>query len=286
VTITAKIIADSSNGREGNRLTTFEVRYPRFIHGEVMTHRVFSRNASSSRAIPVKKLIADIRRDPAMPVHWGKNQPGMQANQELQGWQRKAVKGLWLSGMWVMTTVAQVMTRIGAHKQIVNRMIEPWSHITVVITATDYQNFFTLRCHKDAQPEIKVLAEKMRELYWISIPKELKRGEWHLPYVTEADEKRLNLDDQIKVSIARCARTSHKTHDGRPSELEEDIKLYDRLLGSQPLHASPAEHQATPDFSITTYNATLVGWENENLRGNLTGFIQYRKTLDNEYVRG
>jgi thymidylate synthase ThyX len=84
--ISAKIIADSiSESEYGDRITTFELEYPRFIHGELMTHRLFSRNAASSRAIPINKMMDQVLTAPAMPVEWGLNKSGMQAEEMLKG---------------------------------------------------------------------------------------------------------------------------------------------------------------------------------------------------------
>ena len=282
MTISASIVADSIS-REGWRITTFLLRYPRFIHAELMTHRVFSRNASSSRAIPVKKLISDIRKDPAMFEFWGRNQKGMQASSELEGFALHFVQWLWLAGMWIMTTLALLADKAGAHKQTVNRMVEPWSHITVVVTSTDYGNWFALRDHPDAQPEIMWLARYMQEAYNHNRPKLLLPGEWHLPFV-EKDDKRVLTEDEwqylIKVSVARCARTSYKTHDNRETTYAEDAALFKRLIDRTPLHASPAEHQATPDTQrgpddIEPRPIWNHGWQH----GNFVGWRQFRKTL-------
>lgn len=308
MTIEAKIIADSISPA-GIRLTTFQLRYPRFIHAELMTHRVFSRNASSSRAIPVEKMIEDLRRDPAMPIYWGSNKPGMQAGDELpeeedyKGFTlrpRAMAQSQWLEAMHEAIAQAEGLIELGLHKQIANRILEPWAHINVVLTATDYENFYTLRRHKDAQPEIKELADKMWEAQQESTPKLLQPGQWHLPYVTTEDWNGDQwdtgtpvLDYLKKVSVARCARVSYLTHDGRKTTVEEDLKLFERLVGSQPLHASPAEHQATPDTRerpewdldrICTEHQ--FEWENPEQHGNLRGWIQYRKTLDGEFVAG
>lgn len=286
MTIAAKIIADSVSP-QGVRLTTMQLRYPKFIHGEFMTHRVFSRNASSSRAIPVERLIKDVMDDPAMPVWWGRNQPGMQANEELSDvaeWPcpdspYRQANDRWMRARNAAIEHALELHRIGAHKQIVNRIIEPWCHINVVCTATDYENFFALRRHSGAQPEMRVLADAMWDARGQSVPNLLKPGEWHLPYITD-DE--LISDDcplkghltLVKLSVARCARVSYLTHDFRTPDVGEDLKLYDRLVGSEPLHASPCEHQATPD--------PLDGRDQKYLWGNLTGWRQYRKMLPNE----
>lgn len=306
MTITAKIIADSIS-EHSPRLTTYELRYNRFIHPEFMTHRMFSRNASSSRAIPVEKQIEDILRDTAMPEKWGKNQPGMQAREEndalvdiheFSAQHREMIFGVTAKEAWYdardrAIESARAFHKAGYHKQIVNRLLEPFSHITVVCTATDYDNFFALRRHPDAQPEIKILADAMWEAREASTPRVLEYGEWHLPYITEEERSYLNsaenlkydpepmgIDTLIRCSVARCARVSYLTHDGKKPSQEADLALYDRLVGSHPMHASPAEHQATPDELFMMD----LGMRRPHLHGNLNGWIQYRKTLEGECV--
>lgn len=298
MTISAKIIADSISP-DGIRLTTMLLRYPRFVHAEFMTHRVFSRNASSSRAIPVEKMIQAVIDDPAMPIHWGKNQKGMQAAQELSiDEQRQAMRG-WMEAMMEAVDNARMLNDLGLHKQIVNRVLEPFSHITVVVTATEWNNFLHLRDHEDAQPEIAELARCMRVELELNDPTLLAYGEWHLPFITQGDVENVvtylqtgritrdmpSLDERFKVlrklSTARCARTSYLTHDKLDPKIEDDIALYDRLVGSSPLHASPTEHQATPDHR---YNGVVNQWANPELHGNLSGWKQHRKMLPNENV--
>lgn len=294
MTITAEIIKDSISPA-GIRITTMQLRYPRFIHAEFMTHRMFSRNASSSRAIPVARMIEDLRRDPAMPVYWGSNKPGMQAGEELHGQGLENVKGIWLDAMEEMIFRAEILMEMGLHKQIANRILEPWAHINVVVTATDYKNFFMLRQHKDAQPEIKFLADMMRGAMMVSTPELLQPGQWHLPYIGSSDiedacageESDCYIETLKKVSVARCARVSYLTHDGRQTTVEEDLQLYDRLLGAQPLHASPAEHQATPDTWEDYLDGTpRFDWVKPQLHGNFRGWIQLRKTLPGEFIAG
>jgi len=236
-----------------------QLRYPKFIHGEFMTHRVFSRNASSSRAIPVERLIKDVIDDPAMPVYWGKNQTGMQAREELDPFNYKQSVDTWLHARDEAVQYAIRMAGFGAHKQIVNRIIEPWCHINVVVTATEWANFYALRRHEDAQPEMKALADAMWEAEQASTPTPCSVGGWHLPYYDqETDGKALflanpggnPLENMIRISVARCARVSYLTHEGKPPNVKDDLKLYDRLVGSKPLHASPCEHQATPDLIV------------------------------------
>lgn len=314
MTIEAKVIADSI-GAFNPRITTMQLRYPRFIHAEFMTHRVFSRNASSSRAIPVETQIEMIRKDTAMPSHWGKNQSGMQADEETDApiWIQSVIgedgtmfvhdegygpEDAWINARDRAIEVAESFVAADYHKQIVNRILEPFSHISVVVTATDYDNFFHLRRHKDAQPEIKILADAMYEAMEASTPRKLACGEWHLPYVSESERDYVNSHENlahdaapltaknlIQMSVARCARVSYLTHDGKEPSIENDLRLYNRLVGSTPLHASPAEHQATPDGVVYGPHDVKM-WENSYLHGNLTGYQQYRKQLDGENMAG
>lgn len=272
MTFEVKIIEDSIFN--GSRLTTFQLKYPRFIHSEFMTHRVFSRNASSSRAIPVAKMIEQVRTKPAMPVHWGKNQAGMQANEELEFSDKLMVQHCWKYAAEEASRLAEQMMVKGAHKQVVNRILEPFQWISVVCTATDFDNFFELRSHPDAQPEIKVLSDMMKEAMDTNKPKELKDNEYHLPYVLEEERMEYSLSDCTKFSVARCARVSYLTHDGTKPVPEKDMELYIRLVGSTPLHASPAEHQARPNKQPDS------GW-GKALSGNFnSNWAQYRKFLE------
>lgn len=268
MTIRAEVVKDSV-GPHGVRLTTVRARYPKFIHGELMTHRVFSRNASSSRAIPVERMIKDVERDIAHPVHWGRNQPGMQAREELADLDARTAHMYWNAAARSAVDHARRMNELGVHKQVVNRLIEPFAHINVLITATEWDNFFELRCHPDAQPEMRTLAEAIRDARDASTPRELEPGQWHLPFYdgspTMADPT------PLMVSAARCARVSYETHDGREPSVEEDVELYRRLTSAVPMHASPLEHQATPDPT----------WAWPGLHGNLVGWVQHRKVEEN-----
>lgn len=291
MTIEAIIIADSIS-EAGKRLTTFQLRYPRFIHSEMLTHRVFSRNASSSRAIPVHRMIEMVSTEPAMPIHWGKNQAGMQAKEELSGEARHDVQALWLAAAKEAAAIAGSMMDLGVHKQVANRILEPFQHISVVLTATEYENWFELRDHEDAQPEIAHLARMMKLEMEQSTPQPLKPGEWHLPYITEDDwnhvQTKFDLPDVSseielirKVSAARCCRVSYLKHDGTKASVEEELALCDRLIGARPLHASPFEHQATPDMiSIESVSGDQWAWP--ELHGNFVGWIQHRKLIERE----
>lgn len=257
--ISAKIICDSISPL-GVRLTTFELRYCRFILSEFNTHRVFSRNSASSRAIPVKKMIADVISDPVIPVFWGKNQPGMQAKEELSGGELSIAKFLWSFARYPACLVAYALNKIGLHKQISNRIIEPWMWTKTIVTSTEWDNFFQLRMHSDAQPEIYALTCEMYGEYLNSVPTKLNYGDWHLPYVTDNEICNNLMVDCIKMSGARCARVSYLTHDGKKPSKEKDFKLYDDLVGSVPIHASPTEHQATPTKD-KEYHKNFRGWK-------------------------
>jgi len=316
-TISAKIIKDSISP-EKIRLTTIQLRYPRFVHAELMTHRVFSRNASSSRAVPVERLIEDIKRDTAMPIHWGKNQPGMQAREECNNLVNifRPDRSPGGRGDYILHSCDKITTwewardqaienalafhKAGYHKQIVNRLLEPFSHINVLVTSTYWQNWFYLRDHPDAQPEICKLAQEMFKAMVDSEPKLREPGQWHLPYVTDEDMKELQgrglefdpqgvhytrspvTDIAIKLSVARCARVSYLTHDMKKPDIDADVNLYEKLAVAKPLHVSPAEHQATPDKPW--FDNFSFGWKHIKQHGNFYGWRQYRKMLKGEFV--
>lgn len=287
--IKTEILLDSINESNGSRLTTWILEYPRFVHAEFMTHRMFSKNAASSRAIPIEKMIQQIIDNPAMPIWWGKNQSGMQANEELDGVKLGYVKTRWLEARDKAIDYARELNEIGLHKQITNRILEPWFNIRIVMSATEIQNFFALRAHKDAQPEIRVLAEQMLELYNNSQPQILKPGEWHIPFGDKLDEAQLtsiNLSNydieshdwwkgmneiKRKIAIARCARVSYFNYEGK-DDYQADIKLCDRLFGAIPRHLSPTEHVA---------QAT----DNNNFIANFKGFKQYRYFFNDQNLK-
>lgn len=250
-----RIVADSISPNYA-RLTTFQLRYWRAIHAEVMTHRMFSRNASSSRAIPVNTMLEQVWTNPAGPIHWGKNQPGMQARGEIDN-PDEAIAS-WLDAAESAAAQAEIMMKQGLHKQVVNRILEPFQFISVIITATDWDNFFELRCHEDAQPEIQYLARWMQAEMANSVPTPLVTGEWHLPYITAEEGELYALPVLKKLSTARNARVSFLNHDGTSPDVQRDIDLHDRLVVATPLHASPAEHLATP--SSGGYYRNFNGW--------------------------
>ena len=285
--IFVKVVADSVHN--GARLTTLSCHYHRFIHSEVMTHRMFSRNASSSRAIPVKKMLERVRESPAMPIHWGKNKPGMQANEEChkevmlvendQSFELHR-EAAWQTVAEQSVENADAFDEAGYHKQIVNRLTEPFQFIDVLITATEWDNFFNLRLHPDAQPEIYELARRMKEAMDDSTPRELLPGQWHTPYAGKAIS---DLEERRLASAGRCARVSYLNHDQTYPVVSKDVELAKRLLEAG--HMSPFEHQATPIVPRTYHETMSGGWERGvthmdldlNLwSGNFQGWVQYR----------
>lgn len=277
--ISAKVVLDSIS-EKGIRITTLELVFPRYILAEFNTHRIFSRNASSSRAIPTKKLIQNALDNFVEPVRYGLNQPGMQAaKQNLEGSALEEARGIWLSMAKIVTQGCTRLAELGLHKQWASRPVEWFSTIKVVVTATDFDNFFLLRDHSEAQDEICYLAQAKKVALNESTPQLLKGDEWHLPYVTKEESEKLGLKDALRVSAARCARTSYKTVHGVTSTLEEDIALFERLVHDlddpeNPFHASPTEHQAIP--SVTTHDEFQT-W------GNFTGWEQHRKWIEKGY---
>lgn len=264
MTIDVRIIADSINQSEC-RLTTFHLRYPRFIHSQIMTHRVFSRSAASSRAIPVATQIKSIREDPAIPVEWSQNGRGMSPKSILDEDSALVAKDVYQQALNRTLNYCEDLSKLGVHKQYANRLLEPFAHIDVVLSGTDFKNFFALRLAHDAQNEIRILAEKMLDAMMENIPSFLMPEEWHLPYILP-EEKSMPLEVRRKISAARCARVSYKAFNSDlPSSVEDDLKLCHSLI--KDVHASPFEHIAMAlagPYRIANYR----------------GWLQYRLLLD------
>jgi len=316
----AKVVLASKPTNGAPPIITMHLRYPRIIHSELMTHRVFSRNARSSRAVPVKTMLEEVRNAPFVPWHWGKNQKGMQAWEECDEKVLRAFgpatldftrEEAWLAASSEAVAFAEAFADAGYHKQIANRLLEPFMFIDVLVTSTGWANFLHLRDHKDAEPHIHDLAVLVKEAIAGAEYQELKPGQWHLPYVHEFEYMQLgdfnpalrglSANDPRtvkylqKLSVARCARISYSPFDGDAS-IKRELERYELLVGSTPLHASPAEHQATPD-KCSHFERILIDGDKESilssgpefdraeLAGNLgPGWIQYRKTLPGEYV--
>jgi hypothetical protein len=269
-------VVEHSVTPSGTNIITLQLRYWRAIHGEVMTHRVFSRNASSSRAIPVMKTIKQVWNAPACPAYWGANKPGMQAGDQLTGFKLWASKATWKLSSRIACVMAYGFVKVGLHKQVANRILEPYQFISVVLTGTSWHNFFELRRHPAAQPEFQDLANSIYTAIKESVPKAITNGQWHLPYTSQEERASLPIQTLLKLSTARCTRVSYNRHDGTPAPHHEDIRLHDDLVGSVPLHASPAEHQVM--FSQSLLNSAKPNSLQGNFRGG--GLIQYRKLLE------
>jgi hypothetical protein len=330
--ISATILADSIN--EGIRLTTFEITYPRLILSELNTHRMLSKNSASSRAIPFAKMKENLT---GRPVRFGQANPGMQDKGEdydalVRVWCAErpydgeyvnmSAEEAWKEARDEALTRSQEFHEAGYHKQVYNRLTEPFQMMKTVISGTEWNNFFWLRKHEAADPTIAELARVMWEVREQSTPDLLRTGEWHLPYVrgyryedgewgyditTESVEdgiptitvENLTLEQARKVSAARCAAVSFRNVDYGVTKCEE---VFARLVGDDRKHASAFEHQATP---MHPYVPFLYGpinnpgapftWEpgishvdkkGQLWSGNFRGFVQFRKLIPGENYAG
>ncbi len=268
--ISANIIEHSVSSA-GKEIITFVVEYHRFIHSELNTHRMFSRNASSSRAIPIDKIIARVNMDPALPVFWGKNQKGMQSYEELDPESKAQAMRIWLEARDNAVASVRQLQALGLHKQLSNRLLEPWMWIAVVLTSTEWGNWYSLRYEAQAQPEIQVLAKTMYKAQMASKPTLILPSQAHLPFLTTAEKlSTLSLEKKMQISAARASRVSYNNQYGIPPTIEEDENQFTRLMGGMPKHASPTEHQATPLEDPCERSGNLVGW------------LQFRKTIPGE----
>jgi thymidylate synthase ThyX len=242
---------------------------------------MFSRNASSTRAIPTERQLKAIIDDPVYPLIYTSNQKGMQGGAELPPETIEEIKKEWDAAREDAIKHSRRLAELGLHKQYAGRITEPFAHISVICTATNFDNFFALRRHPDAFPEIHELADKMYEAMENSIPQKLEKGQWHLPFVDGIFEATVrnsskdwqNLQISLNHSVACCARVSYKNHDGTSSTPEQDKELFDRLTGRFPKHSSPLEHQA------------MVANSGKYNKGNFSGgWFQYRKMFSDECV--
>ena len=303
--ITAKVICDSIS-EQGVRLTTFEIEYPRIVMSEFNTMRAISKNSSSSRAIPVSKMLEHTNNINLKPIYFGSKKSGMQAGDELDGNDLINAKLFWEAALFDAITWATELDELGVAKEVCNRLVEPFQLVKVVCTATDWDNFFNLRLHPDADPNICMLAYKMYQAMQESKPIELKAGEWHLPFVNvgwngkgemcyaDDDFNFVELEQAIKLSAASCASVSYRTEG---MTLEKADKIFDMLIKAEVVHSSPLEHCATPvkpKFSelgkVRVNCSEPQSWEDgvthmnkqgQLCSGNLRGFIQYRHLLPN-----
>jgi hypothetical protein len=274
--IRVRVIADSINP-DGVRLTTYEATFNRYILAEVNTYREWSRNSASSRAIPVEKVMRQVWSDPAAPIHWGKNQRGMQARTELSGWRRWVARRLFLAARIPTLVIVWLLTKLKLHKQVTNRLLEPWIWHTAIITSTSIDNMLGQRDHEDAQPEFQVLARLLRKARDESTPQRLEWGDWHLPYVLPDDRAAVvameaaSLDRDVVdnlvpatipkialVGAARCAAVSY-VRQGEKRDVCKDLELAMRLTKSG--HWSPFEHVAVAEKDHVKDSNFDAGWK-------------------------
>lgn len=293
--IDARIQLASLNKSTGDVLTTFVLTYPRIILPEVLTHRQFSRSTASSRATPAKRIRQQVLDDPFIPSYIGANRAGMQAGEPLTGKDLARAKALYKYARLPACGAHWLMEKMGIHKQITNRLLEPWVWVEQVVSATDLDNFFKLRTHWMAEPHFQELATQMLNLrttasLWFGgmlaggIDRKLNcgdeidgvqnlavlsPGEWHLPFAESFAATGDYAAGKI-VSSARCARVSYYLKNGVESDYQSDLVLYDRLCGSDPKHMSPLEHPAQ----------AMAG----SRYANYSGFKQHRWDVEHESV--
>lgn len=298
MTVDVKLLQHSYSP-DGISMYSFEVEIPRIILAEWNTHGMLNTNAQSSRAVPTKKLIEEVRRNPYMPSHWGKNQKGMQAYEE----QDSPVNNMPKEAFWDICVHsacdnAQAIEEAGYHKQIANRIIEPYSHTKLVVSGTEWNNFFNLRIHKDAEPNIREMAIKIYEITRSSAGVRLYNGEWHLPYISMYrqeghmryvfDNQYVSLSDAIRISLACVAQVSYRSLNTHPAAID---RIYNSLFPSNgaPIHGSPAQHLATPFKEAQCKGDWQEGETHRDRDGyswsaQLRGWCQYRKLIPNENV--
>lgn len=262
--IDVKIVCDSVNETTGDRITTFLLEYPRIILAEMLTHRLFSRNTASSRAVPVDRMLERLTQKSYSPEVWGKNQKGMQASESVSEDLGHIADIYWDAARDSAIRNSEQLRKLGVHKQIANRLTEPFQIIQCVVTATQYKNFFKLRNHPAAQPEIRELADKMQFYYNNHDPKVLSVGEWHMPF---AENESYALETLKQISVARCARASYYIKEEQGFDIQKDLDLAEKLMTSG--HLSPFEHVA-------------VALPERVMCGNFVGWLQHRKFFENE----
>lgn len=299
--ITARVVQASKSAYTGKELWTFELEFPRYILAEVNTHCILEKNSASSRAIPVKTSNELIKNNPAIPVYWGKNQSGMVAGEELGELEKEASKQVWLAAMHSAIAHSTVLDQLKNHKQVANRIVEPWQRMKTVMSGTEWANLFYLRDHPDADPTFQELAKVMIKAKSQVQPVELRYNQWHTPYVTRKFEgnviryfsagQELTIQQALMVSASCSAQTSYRKSD---ESLEKAMQVFERLnIGSEdkPAHASPTTHQGTPIWYADVVETDPCTWpdgithmtkDKKLWSGKFQDFIQYRKLIPNE----
>jgi hypothetical protein len=309
--IWVQVIRDSIT-KDGDRIFTIHAHYPRIIHAEVKTHRVLSTNSSSSRAVPVLNFIETIEDNPFIPSFLGTNKPGMVAGEDLSEEDKKKAIKIWKSACKSALRYAKQLQELQVHKQIANRLTEPFQYMNTVITATEFENFLWLRDHPEAEPHFHELASLIKIALQDSTPQVLNVGEWHLPFIdTNRDENgilhyglveeieenpkgtftpkftEIDLQTAQRISASCVAQISYRKCD---RSIEKANDIFKRLIESDPMHSSPVEHQATPiDYGV--FSDVNLGFNDSGIThmdrlyrlcsGNLKHWIQYRQLLQN-----
>lgn len=264
----ARVVLDSISPR-GDRLTTLEVTMHRFVLAEFNTHRIFSRNSASSRAIPVEKQLERVKNDPAYPVSWPCEKPGMSGGTELEGGDLEDAKlfykfvheKVWREVDAYLKMHPEKPERL--HKSVLNRFLEPFMWHTVLVSSTGWENFRQLRCSPQAQPEMRVAAEHMMAALDASTPTELDYGRWHMPFTEDKEElfdRGFNPLDLLYISSTRCGRISYLTHGTGVKEPADDLTKGREMAEAQPMHASPFEHVARPLERGELGDSNFWGW--------------------------
>ena len=294
----ARVIADSLSP-DGVRITTQVITLPRIVLAELNTHRAISKSSASSRAVPIEKMIAAAESDPYIPEQWDRNGAGMQGHGLIEGADAERCVAEWLTARDEAVARARSLYALGVHKQTTNRLLEPFLWHTVIVTATEWDNFFNLRCNPLAHPALRNTAEAMRAAMGQSTPRLVNYGEWHLPYFDPERDTDIAPDARPKVCAARCARVSYLTHDGI-RDPSKDVALSDKLLTDG--HMAPLEHVARPmgHGEATDLIADATGARahsfgqgkgidtrdmarpEKTFAGNFRGWVQLRKTIPGE----
>lgn len=318
--ISAKIIADSINSK-GDRITSYILHYPKFIHSELMTHRMFSRNAASSRAIPFEKMIKMVEENPFIPIAWQKDHKGMQGTEYIE---KGTVAELAANRAWLRArnnaikeaTELNDEKMANVTKQLCNRLLEPFMWYTTLVTATEWENFFELRCpqyyyepenkyfksRKDysdywfenfgsgieeaiegdptiwwleqsksgAEIHIQALAEAMWDARNESTPKQLKPGEWHVPF----GDKLLNIPD---FDYTKTQEKDLEFHKHRIMFIIKDEKVITAPQGTYKSH--------TEYFGDTTGLIRGFRW-NDEVYTYMDKFIPIESEIAAKYFEG
>lgn len=284
-----KVIADSV-APHGSRLITLQITFPRFILAEVNTHRQLSRNSASSRAIPPEKMIERAQNEPFVPETFNRRVKGMGVGEALVNSDQEKARRAWLNARDHAVANALVLLDLDCDKSRINRLLEPFLWHTALITATEWSNFFALRDHPDAQPELQIIARMMRTVMDESDPERLAYGDWHLPYVS--DDERVDIDDEVgrdpeykigieerwaHVSAGRCFTVSYDRLDEIMSE-DPDTSYGRSKGGAARGHWSPLEHPAVATKPFFGERADSI----EDWHGNFRGWRSLRKFYPEE----